>query len=128
MEKQDDFKIERVHQKQLSQEPNDLQIIFSLIVKNWYWFVLTIIIALFFVRFYIRHTLPVYSTSATVLINETEDNRFAGNAQILQGLGLPGGQSNLHNQIMILNSMSLTESTLRELQYEIEFYTKGLRN
>ncbi len=128
MEKQDDFKIERVHQKQLSQEPNDLQIIFSLIVKNWYWFVLTIIIALFFVRFYIRHTLPVYSTSATVLINETEDNRFAGNTQILQGLGLPGGQSNLHNQIMILNSMSLTESTLRELQYEIEFYTKGLRN
>ena len=62
------------------------------------------------------------------MINETENNRFAGNAQILQGLGLPGGMSNLQNQIMILKSLALTESTLKELPFEVDFYTKGLRN
>ncbi|HNW38032.1 MAG TPA: hypothetical protein PKJ75_04185, partial [Methanosarcina vacuolata] len=105
-----------------------MQIILSLVLKNWYWFVITAIFALIFVRFYVKHTLPVYRTSTTVLINETEDSRYSGNAQILQGLGLPGGLSNLQNQIMILRSITLTESTLKELPFEVDFYTKGLRN
>jgi len=128
MEKQNDSKHELLQLSQSDQNRNDLQIILSLILKNWYWFIITAAIALFVVRFYVKHTLPVYRTSATLLINETEESRFSGNAQILQGLGLPGGLSNIQNQIMILQSLALVETTLRELPFEIEFYTKGLRN
>lgn len=128
MEKQNDPKHELLQLSQSDQNQNDLQIIISLILKNWYWFIITATVAMFIVRFYVSHTLPVFRTSTTVLINESGDNRFAGNAQILQGLGLPGGMSNLQNQIMILKSLSLTESTLKELPFEIDFYTKGLRN
>lgn len=128
MEKQNDIKNELLQLNQPGEGQNDLQVIFSLILKNWYWFLATAVIALVIVRFYVNHTLPVYRTSATVLINETEDSRFAGNAQILQGLGLPGGMNNLQNQIMIVKSLALTESTLNDLPFEVEFYTKGLRN
>ncbi|MCJ7448037.1 MAG: polysaccharide biosynthesis tyrosine autokinase [Bacteroidales bacterium] len=129
MEKQNSFQNEpqRLHQNDGGK--NDLQIILSLIMKNWYWFLLAASIALFCVRLYVKHTLPVYHTSTAILINETEDNRsLMGNAQILQGLGLPGGMRNLQNQIMILKSFALTETTLKELPFEIEFYSKGLRN
>ena len=107
---------------------NDLKIIMSMIFRNWYWFLLTILVAMLAVRFYIRHTLPIYRTSATILINETENRPVVDNSELLQGLGLPGGMRNLENQIMILRSVALTEATLDELPYEVEFYTKGLRN
>lgn len=105
-----------------------MQIIISLVLKNWYWYVLAAIIAIVCVRFYMRHTMPVYRTSATILINETEARPIVDNSEILQGLGLPGGMRNLQNQIMILRSAALTESTLKELPFEVDFYTKGLRN
>lgn len=79
-------------------------------------------------RFYINHTLPVYETSATILINETENRAIVDNTQLLQGLGLPGGMQNIENQMMILRSRELTEQTLKELPFEVEYYFKTFRN
>jgi capsular exopolysaccharide synthesis family protein len=106
----------------------DIQVFLPLILKNWYWFVFTLVFALWAVRFYIGHTLAVYRTSATVLINETGERSFMDNSEILQGLGLPGGMRNVQNQIMILRSFALTESTIKELPFEVEFYFKTIRN
>ena len=60
---------------QVGKDQNDLQIITYLILRNWYWFALSAVVAFFFVRFYVKHTLPVYRTTTTILINETEGNR-----------------------------------------------------
>jgi len=109
-------------------EKNDLLVILSLLMDNWYYFFIAIIITSACARFYIRHTMAVYQTTATVLINETEDRPLAENYALLQGLGLPGGMRNLQNQIMILKSRALTEITLNELPFELEFYTKTIRN
>ncbi len=95
----------------------DLLVIFSLIIKNWYWFVIAIVVAFFCARFYIGHTMPVYRTSATILINETEERPLVDNSELLQGLGLPGGMKNLENQIMILKSRALTESTSERITF-----------
>lgn len=59
--------------KAFEENENDLQFIISFIVKNWYWFVLAVIVSVFAVRFHIKHTMPIYRTSATILIDETED-------------------------------------------------------
>ncbi len=106
----------------------DLISLVPLVLKNWYWFVISIAIALFLGRFYINHTLPVFRTYATVLINETEDRPLVDNSELLTGLGLPGGMRNLENQIAILKSRSLTKLTLEELPFEIEYYFQATRN
>lgn len=106
----------------------DPSLILSLLIRNWYLFAIGIIISLFLARFYINHTMPVYQTSVTMLINETEDRPLVDNAELLQGLGLPGGMKNLENQMMILRSRELTERTLKELPFEIEYYFKTWRN
>jgi len=106
----------------------DPLILLSLVKKNWYWLVLGLVLALLCGRFYINHTLPVYSSSATLLINETDDNTLVDRPDILQGFGLSGAMKNLENQIMVLKSRALTESTLKELPFEVEFYFKTLRN
>ena len=106
----------------------DPLVILSLLIKNWYWFLICLGMTLYGARWYIGHTLPSFLTSATILINETENRSLAGNEQILQGLGLPGGMQNLENQIMVLKSRGLTERTLKELPFEIEYYIKTRRN
>lgn len=106
----------------------DPAVILSLILKRWYLFIIAIIVSFLVARFYINHTMTVYRTSCTILINETEDRPIVDNSALLQGLGLPGGFRNLQNQIMILKSGALIEKTLNNLPFEIEFYIKTLRN
>jgi len=102
--------------------------ILSLILRNWYFFLIAIGIAFLGGRFYINHTKPTYRTSATLLINDTEDRPMVDNSELLQGLGLPGGYRNIQNQMMIIKSGSLIERTLRELPFEVEYYFKTMRN
>lgn len=127
-ESKEEFILDQRNFRISNEGENDLKIILNLILKNWYWFVIALLLAIFTVRFYVRHTLPVYRTSSTILINETENRPVVDNSELLQGLGLPGGMRNLENQIMILRSIALTEATLDELPFDVEFYTKGLRN
>ncbi len=102
--------------------------ILSLILRNWYWFIIAVALALFVVRFYLHHTMRVYESSATILIDETENRPVVDNSDLLLGLGLPGGMKNMHNQIIILRSRALVERTLDELPFEIEYYYKTIRN
>ena len=122
------YNIEPRNNRINDENENDIQFIISLLLKNWYWFILATAVAIMAVRLYIKHTMPIYRTSATILINETGERPMLDNSEILQGLGLPGGMRNLQNQIMIIRSGRLTEETLNELPFEIEFYTKGLKN
>ena len=102
--------------------------ILFLIIKNWYWFIIGIVIAFLCARTYLSHTIPVYRTSTTIMINETEERPLVDNSALLQGLGLPGGQKNLQNQIMIIKSRDLTEKTLEVLPFEVEYYFKTIKN
>lgn len=106
----------------------DPTVILALIFKNWYFFIIGISISLFIARFWARHTLPLYRTSLTLLINETKDRQIADNSAILQGLGLPGGMDNIENQINIITSISLIDKTLSELPFRTEYYFKTIRN
>lgn len=119
--------------KPASREPQqsggiDPQAILNLLMRNWYWFVLTVIISVLGARFFIGHTMPVYRTTTAVLINDSEERSLVNNDELLQGLGLPGGMKNLENQIMILHSRALIEKTLNELPFEIEYFLKTIRN
>lgn len=106
----------------------DPAVILSVLIKNWYWFVISAAIALGCAHFYLGHTLPVFQTSITVLVNETEDRPLVDNTALLQGLGLPGGMKNLQNQMLILKSRDLTAKTLKNLPFEIDYYYKTIRN
>lgn len=103
-------------------------VILSLVLKNRYYFLISLIVAFFSAQLYIRHTLPVYKSTTTILINETSERSSVSNDELLRGLGLPGGMRNQENQIMLLKSRALTERTLKALPFEIGYYTKTINN
>jgi tyrosine-protein kinase Etk/Wzc len=103
-------------------------VILSLILRNWYYFIVCIVASILAARVYLSHTMPVYETFATVLINEEQNNSATNNDQILKGLGLPGGLRKMDNQIKVLSSRTMTERALKVLPFELEFYFKTIKN
>jgi tyrosine-protein kinase Etk/Wzc len=101
--------------------------IFNLMIQKWYWFIITVVIAIVLARGYIGHTLRVYRVSASIMINKNQNNASL-NDQFLQGMGLSPGNQNIQNQIMLLTSRTVTERALSELPFETDFYYKTLRN
>lgn len=106
----------------------DPEIILSLLLRNWYVFAISIATGLFLANLYLGHTLPVYLTSSTILVNETGERSVVNNDELLQGLGLPGGLRNIENQLQILSARSITERALRELPFKVDYYVKTIRN
>src|SRR4030042_5819020 len=98
----------------------DLKKIFFMVVFNWYYFLIALIVAFICAWFYISQTIHTYRVSATLLINEEKKENLLGNNQLLEGFGLAAGMINLDNQIMILSSRTLIGRTLDELDFYIE--------
>jgi len=128
MKNTDNFTLERQSKHTQEIDSLDLTVILPIVLKHWYWFVISIAFALLSSAWYIRHTMPVYRTTATILVNERDDRALVDNSDLLQGLGLPGGMKNIQNQIMLIKSRALTERTLSELPFEVEYYFKTIRN
>lgn len=128
MKNPDNFQMEPQIKQHGGSSGIDPLVILNLLKKSWYLFAAGILIGLFCARFYFSHTMPVYETTATILINDSENRGLVDNTELLQGLGLPGGMQNLENQILILKSRELTERTLNGLPFAVEYYFKTLRN
>ena len=47
----------------------------SLLIINWKWFVLSILLCMGIAYTYLRYTTPVYQATAKVLINDDKDTR-----------------------------------------------------
>ena len=79
--------------------------------------------------FFIINTPYLYTiVSTNLLIDEEKKGVQLENNQILEGFGLGTGTKNLDNQIMVLSSRTLIDRTLDELNFDIEYYRKGLFN
>ena len=106
----------------------DPGLILKILTKNWYYFIISIVLALIGGRYYISHSMPVYRVYTSVLIYEDENNTGSDTDALLKGLGLPGGMKNLENQIKVLTSRELTQRAVKRLNFDIEYYFKTVRN
>lgn len=102
--------------------------IFLTIISKWYYFLITLILALICAFLYNTYTIPSYRVSATLLIDEKTKGSSISNDQLLEGFGLGEGMKNLDNQIMALSSGTLIGETLDELNFDIEYYYRRLKN
>ncbi len=86
-------------------------------VSYWYLFVISIAVSIFIAKWINKHAIPTFGLHATVmLMNESNEDEVAG------GLTLFSKRKNLNTQMGILNSYSLTEETVKELEFEISYF------
>ncbi len=100
--------------------------LFELFIGNWKWFLLSVILALSVAATYIIITPPVYVSNASILIREdTKGNSVnATNMEAFSDLGLLKSNTNIKNEIHILNSPLLMEVVVKRLGLDYSYKTK----
>ena len=106
----------------------DFERIMFLLLSKWYYFVLVLAFSLLCAFLYNKFTIPVYRISASILIDEEDNGIQIENDHVLQGYGLGSSSANLDNQTMILSSRTLIGRTIDELDFDIDYFRKGLFN
>lgn len=91
----------------------------------WPWFIASIIICISFAFLYLRFQVPVYNTTAAVLIKETDPRSKAmtqanGAVAALQDIGGFSMTSNFDNEVEILKSRTLIKKVVSELGLYIQ--------
>jgi tyrosine-protein kinase Etk/Wzc len=120
---------ESIHDTQNKQELIQTKTLFERIhpfIKKWYWYVILILVSFLIVKLYLRYTIPIYKSQATILISE--DERSSNNPQgidILEDLELVKSSSNLVNEIEVMKAHSVLGSVVDSLNLRQTSYLIG---
>ena len=101
-----------------------IQDILRMILRNWYWFVISTTVCLVVAVLYVKRTAPVYHRSATILV---KDSRKGGDMDITAFNDLSGVSTrrNIDNELYLLQSRRLMQTVVNKLNLTINYRTKG---
>ena len=105
----------------------DFRTIFTLLVLNWQWFLLSMIICVLSAALYLRWASPVYQMSAKMLIKDEVNNRRSSGQMLanMQDLGFITNSTGIDNEVEILQSRILALEVVKDLKLYTEYRTEG---
>jgi tyrosine-protein kinase Etk/Wzc len=115
-------------QDEAQEESLNIREIIKPYIYRWYWFIIGAIAAVIIAWFFLRYSIPVYSTESTLLIKEVKKSASAQpEMSVVSELGGIGGMgtNSVDNEIEILKSKKLMLSVVRELALETNVYAEG---
>ena len=91
-----------------------LQNIYAMVVLNWQWFLLSLIIFISGALIYLRYATPVYQASAKMLIKDDQNSRRRGNQMLsnMTELGFLSNSEGIENEVEIIQSTILARSSM----------------
>jgi tyrosine-protein kinase Etk/Wzc len=102
----------------------DIKRYLSLFLSNWYWFVISLFIAVTVAYGINRYSQKIYTVSATMLIKDEKLGSMGNNvANIMPGGDMFKSQMNLNNEMGIIRSLSLNYRVMKELKEFHVVYT-----
>lgn len=106
----------------------DIKRYLSKLLKNFYWFLISIPLFVAAAYFYVHHTIPVYEVTTNVLIKQpTENANKLGSAFGAAGSGMAAAQesSDVNNEVFKLKSASVVGAVVDSFKMDIKLYKKG---
>ncbi|MEN9907187.1 MAG: hypothetical protein RLZZ540_328 [Bacteroidota bacterium] len=107
---------------------NDFQIKVELdkYLIHWKWFVMTVFVAFVIAFVNLRYTIPEYKASNTILLKDANKGGVLAELSAVSNMGFGRGNSNnVDNEIVILKSRTLVESTVKKMNFNINLIVKG---
>ena len=100
-----------------------IQDIWSICIRRWPWFVLSVVVCVAAAALYILKTPPVYTRSAAVLIKEDAKGRSISNdvQSSFSDLGLVASNVNVNNEIISFSSPDLMIEVVKRLHLETDY-------
>jgi len=112
--------------KYLKEETNVKELI-APYLKNWKYFVGSVLLMLILAVLYIKSTAPVFKAQTSVLIKDAKKMSAAsGDMGVLQSLGgFSGmGTNSIENEVGVFQSKAIVEDVLREHNFQTPVYAK----
>ena len=97
----------------------DFAVIYTTLILNWKWFVLSLIICLGAAHIYLRYATPIYQAAAKLLIKEEQNGRRGNSIQSSANLGIISNSNGIDNEMEILKSRTLAQRAV----YDLKLYT-----
>ena len=119
---------EELQKEEESSSAFSLSSIWTIIVLNWQWIVLSAIIALCLAYCYLRYTRPVYTSSMKVLIkDDQQQGRQASRAgqMNLSQMGLVSNSNGFDNELEILTSTNVSSRVVKSLKLYVSYAIEG---
>ena len=111
-------------ENQIIEEKIDIKNLFFRYYNHWYYFLISIFVFSLIAIAYNRYTTPIYSVSSTILIRD-DNNTQLGAENILEGMELFSGKTNINNEIVVLKSFSLINQVINDLSLGVSYYQHG---
>ena len=100
--------------------------LFALLVLNWQWFLLSLIIFLSASLLYLRYASPVYKVSGRMLVKD--EMKARNTTQMLanmQDLGFLSNSTGIENEVEVLQSRVLLRDVVKDLKLYTEYRSEG---
>lgn len=97
----------------------DFAVIYTTLILNWKWFVLSLIICMGAAHIYLRYATPIYQAAAKLLIKEEQNGRRGNSIQSSANLGIISNSNGIDNEMEILKSRTLAQQAV----YDLKLYT-----
>lgn len=101
----------------------NLQTIYKILLFNWYWFVLSIVICVGIVLVDIRYTQPVYQVSSKMLIRSAQTGSTRISSAV--NLGHVNNSDGFDNEMVLLKSVQLAEDAVKDLKLYVSYMLEG---
>ena len=128
MEENNNLGLYNVQQESEESSSLNFKTIYTTLILNWKWFVLSIIICLGAAAIYLRYATPRYQAHARLLIKDENNYSNSRSSNMLRAsstLGTISNSNGIDNEMEILKSASLAQQTVRDLKLYVTYMQKG---
>ena len=104
--------------------PFDLHKVKELLVKYWYWLVMSLAISMGITYALLRYEIPVYRASTTILLKDASENSLS-RMELTEGFGLSPEMKSIENQTFIIRSQKMVKRAIERLDFNISYSVEG---
>jgi capsular exopolysaccharide synthesis family protein len=102
------------------------QNLFAILILNWQWFLMSLVIFVCGALLYLRYAEPLYNVSALMLVKDDDKKKNANQMLAnMQDLGFMTTSTGIDNEIYILKSRILARDVVKDLKLYTEYRSVG---
>lgn len=121
---------EQVSPQNIEQQEDYVTIkeLFSVCVKNWYWFAISVLFCLVIGAYVVLSTPATYERTAQVLVKDDLKGRQIGNeiSSTFSDLGIVTAGSDIYNEVFVIKSPIIMEKVVNRLHLNVSYSRPGM--
>ncbi|MBK9356490.1 MAG: polysaccharide biosynthesis tyrosine autokinase [Bacteroidales bacterium] len=111
--------------EEIFQQKTDYKDLIFKLLRQKHWFIISAVVFIGITYIFNKLTVPQYRNQTVLLLKEEEKNSFLTSQDIMQGFGLFGANQNIENELGVLQSFSLINSAITQLNLEVTIFKEN---